>query len=110
MELAGWPESRTIAWSQRFQLMDDPESMFYHYSALYYVADLLVPSAVSEIGGKEHSHFQAKIEIAIHGGDFGREKSGDFNWREIRPRLEDLFRSVGSSLHEVGSQLAEFGS
>jgi hypothetical protein len=108
-ELLGWSSEQVECWAARFPLMGDSDSIFYHYSALYYISDILVPATVSQTGGKEHSHFQAAIETALNGGDPSCETRTGIDWAAARARVEQLLQSVGSSLTEVVEQVHNRG-
>lgn len=104
-EFLGWSPEKVERWSKRFSLMEDTDSIFYHYSALNFVSEILVPDQVRSWGHRAYYDFEAKLELAIQGGEPRCEMLHDFDWKTARRRVEALLATVGSSLEEVEKQI-----
>ena len=105
-EIVHWPENRVVNWAKRFSQMDDPDSLFYHQSALWYVVPWLTPRSISERRkGLRLFEFHGEVERAILGDEPGGEMVLDFHWAAARKRLADLLMRNGESLENVEREL-----
>lgn len=104
-EFLGWSEERVERWAQRFWLMQEGESGFYHESELYYLSQWLVPARFSGTPGRGRVGF--RIEDAIHSGNIGDVSEPDFDWQAAKVRVEATLNAVGASLEKLGRELDE---
>lgn len=100
-ELLSWPESKVIDWAKQYEDgLTGRDAWFYHETACYYVAPLLIPEKVRarlQDRGTAFIHLGAEVQSAIEIDGKAPLFIPDYDWDAARQRIHTILSNAASS-------------
>jgi hypothetical protein len=97
-EFLGWDTSQVMEWANGWSLFNDPDSMFFHESPIYYAAPRLIPEDLrSSLSRTERDTLLRRIEAIIDQPVLFTALD-TYDWSAARNRVGELLqdaRNVG---------------
>ena len=90
-EFLGWDKSELMEWANGWHLFNDPDSMFYHESPIYYAAPRLVPEALrSSLSRTQRDRLFFRIEAAVDQPALYGSGTEEYDWSIAKKRVREL--------------------
>ncbi len=99
-----WDTERIARWASRFdKLLDAPNSLLYHETALRWVVPMLYSRSSFHPQNMSIRQFEFELEQAIGGGR--REDDPELDWNLAQNAVEAHLNKLGQSLESVRREL-----